>query len=206
MLLSVFISGKVLPENVNPLPISFDFPHSYEVKVLESYSLTHPLGKLHHFPAELEEGDRVGAYLRVVPQNGTPWVGFFALGFDSAQVAHGIFSCPDAGSFCVAAGGYAYIVSAAGPQNWEQVNQRPVLEIKSVLHLKLLLFIGFTSITACGETGMQWTTERLSWEGLSIAEIKGEKLSGTGWDALKDKDVAFEVDLRTGKSRGGARP
>jgi hypothetical protein len=106
----------------------------------------------------------------------------------------------------VVAGGYSYIVSAADPQRWEQVEQRPVVEVRVVAELQLLLFTGFTSVTAFGETGRRWTTERLSWEGLSITEIKGEKLLGTGWDALKDKDVAFEVDLRTGKSTGGARP
>ena len=80
------------------------------------------------------------------------------------------------------------------------------MEVRAVPELKLLLFTGFTSVTAFGEAGKLWTTERLSWEGLTIAEIKGGKLFGTGWDALKDKDVAFEVDLLTGKSVGGARP
>jgi hypothetical protein len=191
---------------VNPIHCNFVFPHSYEVNVLESYSLAHPLEKLHHFPAQLEEGDRAGVYLRVVPKGGTPWIGFFALGFDSAQVAHGVYSSPGRDSLCVVVGGYGYVVNAANPQVWKQVEQRPVVEIRAVPELKLLLFMGFTSITACGEAGHAWTTERLSWEGLSIAEIKGEKLFGTGWDALKDKDVPFEVDLRTGKSTGGARP
>jgi hypothetical protein len=185
---------------------SFDFPRSYEVKVLESYSLAHPLEKLYHFPAELEEGDRLGVYLRVVPQSGPAWIGFFALGFDSSQVAHGVYSLPDSVSFCVVAGGYAYVVKAADPGKWEQVDQRPVVEVRVVPELKLLLFAGFTTMTAYGEAGKLWTTERLSWEGISITEIKGEKLIGTGWDALKDKDVAFEVDLLTGKSSGGARP
>src|SRR5882757_9407029 len=75
-----------------PIPCSFVFPHSYEVRVLESYSLAHPLEKVHHFPAEIEEGDRRGAWLRVVPKSGPAWIGFFALGFDSDQVAHGVFS------------------------------------------------------------------------------------------------------------------
>ena len=61
---------------MNPLTRIFAFPHSYEVKALESYSLAHPLEKLHHFPAELEEGDRTGVYLRVVPKSGAPWIGF----------------------------------------------------------------------------------------------------------------------------------
>jgi hypothetical protein len=121
-------------------------------------------------------------------------------------VVHGVFSCPDVDSFCVAAGGYAYVVKAADPGKWEQVEQRPVVEVRVVPGLKLLLFAGFTTMTAYGEAGKLWTTERLSWEGISIREIEGQKVIGSGWDALKDRDVGFEVDLMTGKSSGGARP
>jgi hypothetical protein len=70
----------------------------------------------------------------------------------------------------------------------------------------LLLFVGFTTITAVGPSGLAWTTERLSWEGLSMIEITGQKLRGLGWDALADKEAPFEVDLLSGESRGGARP
>ena len=70
----------------------------------------------------------------------------------------------------------------------------------------LLLFVGFTSITAVGSSGIAWTTERLTWEGLTITDIDGDKLLGHGWDALADKEVPFEVDLKTGKHTGGARP
>jgi hypothetical protein len=55
-------------------------------------------------------------------------------------------------------------------------------------------------------SGIAWTTERLTWEGLTIVDIKGDKLLGRGWDALADKEVPFEVDLRTGKHTGGAKP
>ena len=70
----------------------------------------------------------------------------------------------------------------------------------------LLLFAGFTSIVAVGSLGIAWTTERLTWEGLTISAIDGDKLLGHGWDALADKEVPFEVDLKTGKHTGGARP
>jgi hypothetical protein len=70
----------------------------------------------------------------------------------------------------------------------------------------MMLYIGFTSITALGSSGILWTTERLTWEGLTITEIEGNRLLGHGWDALTDKEVPFEVDLQTGKHTGGARP
>ena len=186
--------------------VSYPFHHNYEIKVLESYSLVHPAEKLHQFPAQLEEGDRSGTYLRVIANDSSPWIGFFAQGFDSSQVAHGVFSCPDPDWLCAVAGGYAYLVDSTNPQRWIQVEQRPVVAVRAVVELKLLLFVGFTSITILRESARLWTTERLSWEGITISEIRGTKLTGTAWDAIADKEVPFEIDLLTGKSQGGARP
>lgn len=182
------------------------FPCNYDIQVLESYSLLHPAEKLYQYPAQLEEGDRTGTYIRVTPDNAQPWIGFFAIGFDSTEVASGIYSCPDPGSLCVVAGGYAYVVSAEHPDRWMQFEQRPVVQVRAVPELKLLLFIGFTSISGLAEQNQLWTTERLSWEGISIAKIDGTLLHGSGWDAITDKEVPFQVDLLTGKSTGGARP
>ncbi|HLJ28649.1 MAG TPA: hypothetical protein VKY85_18215 [Candidatus Angelobacter sp.] len=186
--------------------IHYIFPHNYEVKVLESYSLVNPAEKLHQFPAQLEAQDRNGVYLRVTSQTGPTWIGFFGLGFDSPQVASGVYSCPDSNSLCAVVGGYAYVVDVRDPQSWMQIEQRPVVEVKPVPELKLLLFVGFTSIAGLGESGQPWTTERLSWEGLSITGIQGTTLHGLGWDVIADKEVPFEVDLRAGNSKGGGRP
>jgi hypothetical protein len=184
----------------------FTFPRSYEVRVLEAAPPVHPVEKLYHYPVEMEEGDRSGAYVRVVPQRGPAWVGFFALGFDSDQVVSEVCSSPDPDSFCTVVGGYAYVVKADDPAQWFRVEQRPVVDLRVLSQYGLLLFAGFTTITAVGSAGIAWTTERLSWEGLTIIDIKGDKLLGRGWDALGDKEVPFEVDLKTGKHMGGARP
>jgi hypothetical protein len=196
----------------------FTFPRNYEVRVLEAAPPVHPVEKLYHYPMEMEEGDRSGAYVRVVPNNAlTPdskfdlktapaWVGFFALGFDSDQVVSEVCSSPDPDSFCTVIGGYAYVVKADDPEQWFRVEQRPVVDLRVLSQQGLLLFAGFTTITAVGNSGIAWTTERLSWEGLTITDIKGDKLLGQGWDALADKEVPFEVDLKTGKHTGGARP
>jgi hypothetical protein len=182
------------------------FPRNYSVQVLESYSLLNPAEKLYQFPARLEEGDRTGTYVRVTPGKSPRWVGFFALGFDSAEVAGGIYSCPDADSLCVVAGGYGYIVDSGNPDRWKQVEQRPIVQVSAVPELKLLLFIGFTNISCLGEANNLWTSERLSWEGISVSKIEGAVLHGMGWDPIADKEIPFELDLLTRKSKGGARP
>jgi hypothetical protein len=184
----------------------FTFPKNFDVKVLTSPPPVHPVEMFYHYPVELEEGDRSGVYVRVAPVNGPAWFGFFASGFDSPQVMNAVCSCPSPESVCVVAGGYAYMVKIKNPQQWFRVEQRPVVELRTVTEPQLILFEGFTSITAVGPEGVAWTTERLSWEGLRVMQIRGNLLYGFGWDALKDKEVPFEVDLLTGKHTGGARP
>ena len=185
---------------------NFVFPRNYEVKVLESYSLVSPLEKLHHFPAVLDEGDRSGIYVRVTPSKAKMWVGFFAMGFESEHAARGLYSCPDPDSLCVVVGGYAYLVNTLDPEHWMQLEQRPVMDVRPVPEFKLLLFVGATTISAIGASGWLWTTGRLSWEGITISEITQNMLHGTGWDAIKDQEVPFEVDLTTGRHIGGTHP
>jgi hypothetical protein len=184
----------------------FSFPRNYEVRVLESEPPVHPLEKLYHFPVELEEGDRNGAFVRVTPGHGPAWTGFFAQGFDSNHVLSAVCSCPDPDSVCVIAGGYAYVVKVSDPSQWFRIEQRPVTELQVLPRHELLLFAGFTTITALGRQGIVWTTERLSWEGLRISGPQGDILRGMAWDAISDREVPFEVDLKTGKHSGGARP
>lgn len=184
----------------------FTFPHSYEAMILDGPPPVHPLEKLYHFPVELEEGDRAGTYVRVVPQHGPAWSGFFALGFNSEQVVSAICSCPDPEAVCVVVGGYAYVANVADPVRWFQVEQRPVVDLRVVAKADLLLFSGFTSMTAVRKEGIAWQTEKLSWEGIRIVSVDSERLHGFGWDAMSDQEVPFEVDLDTGKHKGGTRP
>ncbi len=189
-----------------PIRQEFAFPAAYQIKILESYGLVNPLERFHQFPSELEETDRQGVYLRVVPNHASPWIGFFSLGYDSDKVVNAIFSCPNAGWLCVVAGGYGYLVNTADPSHWLRLEQQPVVDVRVLPEQNLLLFAGFLNLSAVGPSGLAWTTGRLSWEGLFISRIEGQTLYGLGWDAITDKDIPFEVDLRTGKHTGGSRP
>jgi hypothetical protein len=186
--------------------LEFVFARNYEVKILEAAPPIHPVEKLYHYPVELEEGDRAGVYVRVEPQGKSPWTAFFATGFDSDLAINAICSCPDPDSFCAIAGGYAYVVKASDPAKWFRIEQRPVTALRAITELELILFVGFTSITALGIEGIKWTTERLSWDGISISAVKGSELQGMAWDAIANREVPFAVDLQTGKHSGGARP
>ena len=132
------------------LKLDWIFPRNYDIAVLEGAPPVHPIEKLHHYPVELEEGDRAGAYVRVVPRQtaATPWYAFFAQGFDSDQVINVVSSCPDPDSVCVVAGGYAYVVQVTNPARWFRVEQRPVVDLRADPESGLLLFAGFTTISA----------------------------------------------------------
>jgi hypothetical protein len=186
--------------------LHFTFPRNYEIRLLEAAPPVHPVEKLYHYPVELEEGDRAGTYVRVAPRDGPAWAGFFALGFESSSVVSALASCPDLDSFCIIVGGYAYVAKANDPANWFRVEQRPVVDFRQLPDQDILLFTGFTTMTAVSRSGVAWTTGRLSWEGISITGFSNDRVRGLGWDAPTDKEVAFEVDLRTGEHAGGARP
>jgi hypothetical protein len=51
--------------------------------------------------------------------------------------------------------------------------------------------------------GLRWTTVRLSWEGLTLGEVRDGTLQGMGWNMPSDREVGFAVDLKTGEHTGG---
>jgi hypothetical protein len=115
----------------------------------------------------------------------------------------GIFACPEPKQMCAVAGGYAYIVDTTHPEHCTHIPLKPVVEVKSLVPHRLLLFVGFHSIVAWGSNGLAWETQRLSWEGIRITSIEKNTLHGTGWNLMTDREVAFSVDLLTGQHQGG---
>jgi hypothetical protein len=49
-----------------------------------------------------------------------------------------------------------------------------------------------------------WHTRRLSWDGFDEVTIAKDAMSGMAWSALGDRWMPFRVDLRSGRSEGGA--
>ena len=141
--------------------------------------------------------------LLVHPADGGTFLATCALGFTSSSVPTGLFACPDPEMFCAVAGGYAYLVDARSPQRCTQLAMKPVAAVCTAPEVGLLLFAGFHTIMALSSEGVAWETGRLSWEGLQLGEIDGHTLRGSGWHMPTDKEIAFTVDLRTGRHTGG---
>jgi hypothetical protein len=173
------------------------FPHTWTAEILPVRPLILPR-KQYVYPRDAEEIERGALEIMVRPEQGEPFLATCALGFADSAAPSGIWSCPDPTRLCAVSGGYAYLIDTTDPARFEQVEYRPVLEVRALPEQELLLFAGHHSLLAWGASGKLWQTERLSWEGVTITRIDGDSLYGTGWDLRTDSGLPFVVDLRTG--------
>ncbi len=141
--------------------------------------------------------------LLVHPAAGGTFLATCALGFKSDSTPTGVFACPEPDQLCAVAGGYAYIIETSHPERSTHLSLKPVVNVIALPSVRLLVFTGFHSLVAWGVNGLEWETARLSWEGIRLGEIEGSTLHGFGWNMQSDKDLAFTIDLRTGKHTGG---
>ena len=179
------------------------FVHDWQAEVLGTPPLILP-SRHFVYPALVEEVERGAMELLIKPPDGTqPFLATCALGFAGPEVPTGVWACPHPAWICVAAGGYVYLIDTRNPKQWEQVEYRPVMEVVILMQQQLLLFSGFHSLLAWGREGQAWQTGRLSWDGVRITEIRDNTLFGFGWEMKTDRELEFEVDLRTGEHKGG---
>jgi hypothetical protein len=186
--------------------ISNVFPHHWKAERLASRPLILP--RVHRvYPVEVpgeEDALARGALeLLITPKARSHFLATCALGFAGASVPTGVWSCPHPDWLCAVAGGYAYMIDTHAPENWEQVEYRPVVEVRPLVEQGLLLFAGFHSLLAYGREGKRWKTQRLTSEGLRLGEVRDGRLQGWGWEMRTDREVEFSVDLATGEHEGG---
>jgi len=185
------------------------FAREWRAEVLDRAPLIAPAQQF-VYPRQVageEETLARGALLLMVrPAGGGEFLATCARGFSDARMPTGVFGCPRAQEMCAAAGGYAYVVDTRAPERCVQIPLRPVVEVRELADHGLLVFVGFHSVVAWGKGGLAWESARLSWEGIRVAEVSGGELRGFGWDLQTDHEVAFALDLETGRHRGGAFP
>ena len=182
------------------------FSHNWSVEILKTPPLIAPARQFIYPQQIAGEEDalvRGALQLMVRPANGGTFLATCALGFTDPAMPTGVFACPDAVQMCAVAGGYAYVIDTAQPEYSTHIALKPVVQVRRLVAQELLLFDGFHSIVAWGRNGLAWESARLSWEGVRITSIDGDVLHGVGWNLLTDREVAFSVDLLTGKHQGG---
>lgn len=182
------------------------FPHSWHAEVLKAAPLIAPARQFMYPQQIAGEEDalaRGALQLLIRPAVGGAFLATCALGFTDRSMPMEAYSCPNPDELCAVAGGYAYIINTLNPQHSIHIQLKPVVEVQALSTQRLLLFVGFHSIIAWGETGEVWRSQRLSWEGIRVTGTDGDQLHGTGWNMLTDKDVPFTLDLRSGQHQGG---
>ena len=173
------------------------FPHNWSAEILPRRPLILPARQF-IYPKQAEDIERGALEVMVRPSSAESFLATFALGFADAAAPTGLWSCPDPDWLCAIAGGYAYVVNTRQPEQFEQIEYRPVLLVRALPSHSLLIFAGYHSLIAWGTDGKIWQTERLSSEGIEIGRIEDDRLEGIGWDLITDRDVTFAIDLRTG--------
>ena len=189
--------------------IDASFPHNWKVEVLSAPPMIAPARQFvfpHPVPGEEDALARGALQLMIYPRTSGIFLATCALGFADASMPGGVWSCPDPAKLCAIAGGYAYIIDADDPIASQQIPLRPVTQVMALPAHGLLLFAGFHHLVALGAEGIAWQTERLSWEGLRLGTVEDDTLHGFGWNLMTDREVAFTVDLDTGKHTGGTAP
>jgi hypothetical protein len=179
--------------------VDFTFAHEWSAEILPERPYKLPR-QWFFYPRYAEEVERGALEVMVRPApSAEPFLATFALGFSDPLAPSGLWSCPDPQWLCAVSGGYAFLVNTLKPEEFTQVEFRPVLEVRALREKNLLLFAGHYALIAWGARGKAWETARLSSEGVQITGIEGRWLRGVGWDMMSDRDVPFTVDLETGE-------
>jgi hypothetical protein len=186
-----------------------EFARDWQAEVLDRPPLIAPARQF-VYPRQVAGEEhtlaRGALLLRVRPATGGEFLATCARGFADPRMPIGVFACPNPHELCAVAGGYAYVIDTAAPENSTHIPLRPVVELRPIADLGLLIFVGFQSIAAWCRDGLQWQSGRLSWEGIRLTDVRENELRGFGWDLQTDKEVEFSLDLRTGKHTGGPFP
>jgi hypothetical protein len=109
---------------------------------------------------------------------------------------------PVAGKLCVVVGGPGYIVDVEDPTKWEDLAIPYVTDVRELPDQKLIVFADWTGLTAYGKNGKVWQTKRIALDGLEITSISGDRIYGR-YEHMGGEECKFEVDLKSGKVKGG---
>ena len=182
------------------------FPHSWVAEVLRSAPLIAPARQFvypQNVPGEEDALSRGAVLLQVRPALGGTFLATCALGFRDPSLPSGIWACPAPDSLLAVAGGYGYLLDTRQPAGCEFLSLRPIASVMAIPEENLLLLAGFHHVLAVGVEGTRWQSARLSWEGITLHEVRDGRLYGEGWDMFADREIPFSVDLHTGEHEGG---
>jgi hypothetical protein len=182
------------------------FPQTWTARILTTPPLiaparqfTYPL----HVPGEDDAMARGALLLDIKPAAAPNLLATCALGFRDPSLPTGIHACPRPDDLLALAGGYAYLIDTQQPTRCLHLPLRPVTAVLPAPDAGLILLAGFHHVIALDANGLRWQTARLSWEGITLTEVRDGQLHGLGWHMHTDRELPFTVDLTTGAHEGG---
>ena len=185
------------------------FPATWSAQLLTAPPLIAPARQFTlPFPVPGEEDALARGALQILvkPTPGGQFLATCALGFRDPGLPSGLWSTPTPDTLLAVAGGYGYLVPTGAPEATTHLHPRPITAVLPAPEAGLILLAGFHDVTAVGSAGTLWQTARLTWEGITLGEVRGGQLHGTGWNMQSDRDIPFTVDLQTGQHTGGGYP
>lgn len=139
--------------------------------------------------------------LSVDLREGRHWTAQFEPGPEGIT---GVYGTPSPTTFCIIVNGQAFYVPIKQPEQYSIVPSFPVKSVFPIHQKGLIIFVDYCRLVAFNDVGHVWTTDDLSWDGISIVEIGETEIKGVSWNAANNKDVFFSVDVLTGRHQGGA--
>jgi hypothetical protein len=182
------------------------FPQTWQARILTAPPLIAPARQFvypQHVPGEEDAISRGALLLDIKPANAANFLATCALGFRDPTLPTGIFACPRPDDLLALAGGYAYLIDTLAPIHSLHLPLRPVTQTLPAPTANLILLAGFHNVIAIDTNGLRWQSSRLSWEGVTLTEVRNNQLHGTGWNLHTDREVPFSIDLTTGAHQGG---
>ncbi|MBW4037767.1 MAG: hypothetical protein HIU91_02635 [Acidobacteria bacterium] len=182
------------------------FPQTWRARILTSPPLIAPARQFVYplyVPGEDDAMGRGALLLDIKPANAPNFLATCALGFRDPTLPTGIFPCPRPDDILAVAGGYAYLIDTLAPERCLHLPVRPTTQVLSAPSADVILLAGFHNVIAIDATGLRWQSARLSWEGVTLTEVRDGHLHGTGWDLHTDRELPFTLDVTTGHHTGG---
>lgn len=142
---------------------------------------------------------REGFVVEFHPGSTRSWIGNFERGgtdFDTVLLH------PDGVSLVVIAGGTGYVIDP-DQRLLRFVLQGQIYSVIATSQPTLLIVSDGLVLEAVGANGSAWKSRRISWDGIWDLQVVGERLHGLSYDALKDCEVPFSVDILSGRAEGG---
>lgn len=145
-----------------------------------------------------------GAVIQVAGREQS-WIG----NFQSGRFYKGLTDvCPfqTDRSICVFATGQGYKVRLDSPRTYTVLDDIfPILGAHYIAEHDRIIAWDFLRLAAYSPHALVWRSRRISWDGLSITEVRSGFIEGHAWDAANESEVEFKVNLSTGEHTGGPK-